>query len=106
MQEDRWPKAEGEDSGEASALLRLGLRLLAFELRMYLLRAILEWDGGFGGRMDTGICTAVSLRCSSESTTTLFIGCTPIQGVFVLKKKRKEISVVWVYSVCCLQWQP
>ena len=42
------------------------------------------------GRTETCICMAESLCCSSETTTTLLIGYTPIQNVFgVLKKKTK-----------------
>ena len=38
-------------------------------------------DGtGIWGRMDTCICMAESLCCSSETTTTLLIGYTPIQN--------------------------
>ena len=59
----------------------------------FLLRAILNGMGVWG-RMDTCICTAVSLCCSLETTTTLLIGYTPIQDVFGVKKKKKEISVV------------
>ena len=33
---------------------------------------------GVWGRMDTCICMAESLCCSPETTTTLFIGYTPI----------------------------
>ena len=37
-------------------------------------------DGrGLSGRMDTCICVAESLCCSSENTTILLIGYTPIQ---------------------------
>ena len=37
-------------------------------------------DGrGVGGRTDTHICMAESLRCSLETVTTLFISYTPIQ---------------------------
>ena len=36
--------------------------------------------GGFAGRMDTCICTAESLHCPLETTTTLLIGSTPIQN--------------------------
>ena len=37
--------------------------------------------------MDPRICVAPSLHCSSETITTLLIGCTPIQNVFGVKKK-------------------
>ena len=38
-------------------------------------------DGrGVAGRMDTCICTVESLCCSPEATTTLLIGCTPVQN--------------------------
>ena len=39
----------------------------------------LDWRGS-GGRMDTCICTAESLRCSPETTTKLLITYTPIQN--------------------------
>ena len=49
-----------------------------------------SWDGsGVWGRMDPCLCTAESLHCSSETTTTLLTGYTPIQKVFGVKKKRK-----------------
>lgn len=91
MQEDRCPKPRGEDSGEVSAAGASvsDFWLLNYKRMGFLLRAILNGMGVWG-RMDTGICTAVSLRCSSESTTTLFIGCTPIQGVFGVKKKKEK----------------
>ena len=37
------------------------------------------WEGGLG-RMDTCICMAESLSCSSETTTGLLIGYSPIQN--------------------------
>ena len=37
--------------------------------------------------MDTCVCMAQSLRCSSETITTLLIGYTPIQNKKILKKK-------------------
>ena len=37
-----------------------------------------------GGRMDTCVCMAESLPCSPETTTTLLIGSTPVQNVFVV----------------------
>ena len=41
---------------------------------------VAAWMGGeFGGRMDTCICMAESLRCSPETITTLFIGCQSVQ---------------------------
>ena len=45
------------------------------------------WRGVLG-RMDTCICMTESLHCSPEAITTLLIGYTPIQNVFVLKKKK------------------
>ena len=38
------------------------------------------------GRMDTCICMAESLHCSSETITALFIGYIPIQNESFLKK--------------------
>ena len=43
------------------------------------------------GRMDTCGCMAESLHCSPETTTTLLIGCIPIQN-----KKFK----VWGEKIC------
>ena len=43
------------------------------------------WMWGFGGRMDTCICTAESFCSSPEAITTLLTGYTPIQNN--LKKK-------------------
>ena len=36
--------------------------------------------GEFGGRMDTCICMAKSLRCSPETLITLLISYTPMQN--------------------------
>ena len=48
-------------------------------------------DGkGVWGRMDTCICTAESLHCSSETITTLLVGYTPKQNVFCVKKLKKK----------------
>ena len=44
------------------------------------------WEGSWG-RMDPCICMAESLHCSPETITTWFIGYTPIQNVFDVKKK-------------------
>ena len=49
--------------------------------------------------MDTCICTAVSLRCSLETTTTLLIGYTPIQDVFGVKKKEKKFLLFKPFSL-------
>ena len=38
------------------------------------------------GRMDTCICMAESLPCSSETTTAFLIGYTPTQNIFGFKK--------------------
>ena len=44
-------------------------------------------DGrGVWGRMDTCICMAESLCCSSEIITTLLIGYTPVQNEAFLQK--------------------
>ena len=43
--------------------------------------------GGWG-RMDTCICMAESLFCSSETITTLLIGYTPIQNKKFLKSQQ------------------
>ena len=43
------------------------------------------------GRMDTCLCMTESLHCSPETVTTLLFGCTPIQNVFGVKKKKNEI---------------
>ena len=40
----------------------------------------LNHQGSRWGRMDTCICMAEFIRCSPETTTTLLIGCTPIQN--------------------------
>ena len=48
---------------------------------------------GAGGRMGPCMCMAESLHCSLQTTTTLFIGYTPIQSVFGVKKKKKESFV-------------
>ena len=38
-------------------------------------------DGrGVWGRVDTGICMAVSLRCPPETVTTLLMGFNPVQN--------------------------
>ena len=45
-----------------------------------------EMGGGFEGK-DTRTCMAESLRCSTETTTTLLTGYTPIQNKkFKVKK--------------------
>ena len=45
-------------------------------------------DGsGVWGRMDTCMCMAESLCCSSETVTTLLIGYIPKQNVFGVKIK-------------------
>ena len=46
--------------------------------------------GWFWGRLDTCICMAKSLHCSSETITTLLICYIPIQMVLVLKKIKKH----------------
>ena len=63
-----------------------------------------SWDGsGVWGRLDPCLCTAESLHCSSETTTTLLTGYTPIQNVFGVKKKEKlknETEVlIWFLTV-------
>ena len=49
------------------------------------------------GRMDTCICTAECLSCSSETTTALLIGYTPIQNkklkVWGEKRERNACSI-------------
>ena len=45
------------------------------------------WEGCGRGRMDTCICMAEPLWCSSETITTLLISCTPVQNK--IKKKKK-----------------
>ena len=49
----------------------------------------LGWEWVWG-RMETCICTAESLHCSSETTTALSIGYTPIQNKKLKKKKKEE----------------
>ena len=39
-------------------------------------------ERGVWGRMDTCICMAESLHCSSETITTLLISCTAIQNIY------------------------
>ena len=52
-------------------------------------------DGrGVWGRMDTCVWMAVSLRCSSETITTLLIGYTPI-GTFRLAQMVKNLPAIW-----------
>ena len=41
--------------------------------------------------MDPCACRTESLGCSSETTTTLLIGCTPIQNKKVKKRKKKSV---------------
>ena len=56
-------------------------------------------DGkGVWGRMDTCICTAESLHCSSEAITTLLVDYTPKQNVFCVKKLKKKESHVNVFQ--------
>ena len=46
-----------------------------------LLNVIFSLNGrGLGGRIDTCICMAESLHCSSETIITLLIGYTPIKN--------------------------
>ena len=42
------------------------------------------------GRMDTCIYMAESLHSSPETITTLLIGYTQIENIFMFKKKKKE----------------
>lgn len=50
--------------------------------------------------MDTRVRMAGSLRCSPETVTTLFIGCTLIQNKkFKTKGKRKS-------TYCCVLFNP
>ena len=56
---------------------------------------------GIWGRMDTCIGMAESIHCSPETITTLLIGCTPIQNVLVLNKKKifkvKKMNFFQIY---------
>ena len=56
----------------------------------------LGWEWVWG-RMETCICTAESLHCSSETTTALSIGYTPIQNKN-LKKKNKPCLQIQSHS--------
>ena len=50
-------------------------------------------DGrGFGGRMDTCLCTVESLRSSPETITVLLIGYSPIENKF---KEKIKVHVDW-----------
>ena len=53
------------------------------------------WIGGvLWGRRDTCICMAESLHCSPETTTTLLIGCNPIQNKkYEVRKKKKQLKM-------------
>ena len=56
------------------------------------LRGGLDGRAGLWGEwMDTCTCIAESLVCSSETITTLLIGCTPIQNRKF--KKRKGVKM-------------
>ena len=53
-----------------------------------LLHVVCQPDGSaVWGRMDTFLCMAESLCCSSETSTTLLICYTPLQNVFGVKNK-------------------
>ena len=55
-----------------------------------LLPVMCQPDGsGVWGRMDTFLCMAESLCCSSETITTLLISYTPVQNIFGVKKTLK-----------------
>ena len=57
-------------------------------------------DGkGVWERMDTYICMAESLHCSSETITTLSIGYTPVQNVFGVKKLKKKRAICMCFKV-------
>ena len=59
-------------------------------------------ERGVWGRMDTCICMAESLHCSSETITTLLVGYTPKQNVFCVKKlKKKKKKEPWE---CVSKW--
>ena len=59
---------------------------------------IMSWGGlegkGVWGRMDTSICMAESLRCSSETITALLIGYTPI-GTSRVAQMVKNLPAIW-----------
>ena len=63
-------------------------------------------DGrGVWGRMDTCICMAESLHCSSETTTTLLIGSTPVQKEkFKVWEKTNLVLETKAHIVEKVQW--
>jgi len=62
------------------------------------------WEGSLG-RMDTCVCMAEPLYCSSETITTSLIGCTPMQNKKFkkqkIKKKRVTCQHVMPLLPCC-----
>ena len=54
--------------------------------------------------MDTCTCTAESLHCSPDSTTTLWVGCTPTHTFKVWGKKQpfpESYQWFWVFWILC-----
>ena len=52
------------------------------------------WGGAVWGRVDTYVSMAESLRCSSETTRTSLISCTPVQSKkFKAEKKKPSFSL-------------
>ena len=68
------------------------------------------WEGCGRGRMDTCICMAEPLWCSSETITTLLISCTPVQNKIKKKKEIYNNKRICMLSKCtsgclCVGWR-